>query len=192
MGVDIKGQRMNPKGPTGIYDRQHIQNLLYNKLKDRGYPVEKDVIRSAFEEADKCVNNDKVSSDLFVPVKGLFDFLKKIEGRCKGAMFSYDQTDKLELIAGFFGIKDNFDQFLGGDKIVHPKPDPWGVIKIMSDLHISSENTALIGDSFFDIESGRRANCKYRITMLSEISNSQLLKPVSNGVLNDFTEIGVY
>jgi phosphoglycolate phosphatase len=192
MGVDIRSQRMNPKGPTGIYDRQYIQNLLYNKLKDRGYQIERDIIQSAFKEADEYISNENILKDSFVPVKGLCSFLDDIKGRCKGAMFSYDLTDKLELIARFLGISDNFDMFLGGDKIIHPKPDPWGAIKIMSDLHVAPENTALMGDSIFDLESGRRANCNYLITILSEISNSELLKPVSNAVLNDFTEISVH
>jgi phosphoglycolate phosphatase-like HAD superfamily hydrolase len=82
--------------------------------------------------------------------------------------------------------------FLGGDRIIHPKPDPWGAIKIMSDLNISPENTALVGDSLFDIESGRRANCHYLITIQSEISNVDVLNSVSNAVIHDFTEISVY
>jgi phosphoglycolate phosphatase len=192
MGVDVRSQRMNPEGPTGICDRQYIQNLLYNKLQNRGYSIEKGIIQSAFREADEYISNKNMLKDSFVPVKGLRNFLKKINGRCKGAMFSYDLTDKLELIARLFRISDNFDMFLGGDRIVHPKPDPWGATKIMSDLHISPENTALIGDSIFDIESGRRANCNYLITILSEISNSERLKPMSNAVLNDFTEISVH
>jgi phosphoglycolate phosphatase-like HAD superfamily hydrolase len=81
--------------------------------------------------------------------------------------------------------------FLGGDRILHPKPDPWGAIKIMSDLHISPGNTALMGDSIFDIECGRCANCNYLVTILSDISDSELIKPVSNAVINDFTEISI-
>ncbi len=192
MGVNVRSQRMNPEGPTGIYDRQYIQNLLYANLKDRGYPIELDIIQSAFKEADEYISNENILKNSMVPVKGLYNFLKKIEGRCKGAMFSYDLTDKLELIARFFGISDNFDMLLGGDKIIHPKPNPWGAIKIMSDLHVSPENTAFMGDSILDLECGRRANCNYLITILSEISNSELSKPVSNAVLNDFTEISVH
>ena len=191
-GVDVRSREMNPKGPAGIYNGQYLQNLLYNKLKDRGYPIKKDIIQSAFKETDEYISNENVLKDSFVPVRGLLNFLKNINGRCKGAIFSYDLTDRLELIARLFRISDNFDMFLGGDRIIHPKPDPWGAIKIMSDLHIPPENTALVGDSIFDIESGIRANCNYLITILSEISNSELLKPVSNVVLNDFTEISVH
>ena len=94
MGVNVRSQRMNPEGPTGIYDRQYIQNLLYANLKDRGYPIELDIIQSAFKEADEYITT-KTYKKPYGPVKGLYNFLKKIEGRCKGGMFSYDLTDKL-------------------------------------------------------------------------------------------------
>jgi len=192
MGVNIRSQRMNPEGPIGIYNREHIQKSLYNELKERGYPIKENIIQSAFRETDEYVHKEEILRDSLVPVRGLLNFLKSIDGRCKGAIFSYDLTDRLELIARLFGISDNFDMFLGGDRILYSKPDPWGAIKIMSDLHISPENTALMGDSIFDIECGKRARCNHLITILSDISNSKLLGPVSNAVLKDFTEISVH
>jgi phosphoglycolate phosphatase len=191
MGVDIQNQRMSPGGPLGVYNREYIQNLLHDQLKAKGYSVERDAIQSAFEDTDRYMCHEDVLKRSHVPVRGSHDFLKSIDGRCKGALFSYDLTDRLELITRMFEVRGNFDMFLGGDRIIHSKPDPWGAVKIMSDLQVSPQNTALIGDSIFDIECGRRANCSYLITMLSEISNPALSKQMSCAVLNDFTEIRV-
>lgn len=124
-GVDVRSQRMNPNGPAGIYNGQYLQNLLHKKLKDRGYPIEKDIIQSAFRETDEYISNENILKGSLVPTKGLLTFLKNINGRCKGAIFSYDLTDKLELIARLFQISDNFDKFLGGgDRIIHPNRIP--------------------------------------------------------------------
>lgn len=192
MGVDVGRQKMNPKGPIGIYSRQYIQNLLYNKLKARGYPIEKNIIQSAFNEADEYISQEERIKESHVPVRGMLDFLNSIEGRSKGAIFSYDITYKLELIARSFGISGGFHMFLGGDRILYPKPDPWGSREIMSKLHISPENTALIGDSICDMESGRAAGCGYLIAMLSEISNCEQLMPMANEIVSDFMEIEVH
>ncbi len=196
MGVDIRLKRVN--GPIGIYSREYIQDLLCSELKDIGYSAEKEIIISAFRKTDEYFNDESVLKSSLVPVKGLFDFLKCMEGRCKGAVFSYDLTDRLELISRAFGMSKNLDMFLGGDRILRPKPDPWGALKIMSDLHISPENTALIGDSVFDMECARRAKCRYVITMLSDISGPGLLRgdsgisaPVPDAAVRDFTEINV-
>ncbi len=191
MGADLKNKRMNPKGPIGIYNRTYIQNLIYDELKSRGYAIEREMILSAFNQTDAYIKGTDILSHSLVPVCGLIEFLRAINGRCKCAIFSYDFTNNLKSIVEMFNIDGSFNLLLGGDLIKHPKPDPWGAIKIMNDLHVLPENTALIGDSPFDIESGKGAGCLYLITVASDISDLAVLRPLSNAVVKDFTGITI-
>ncbi|VVB69341.1 Phosphoglycolate phosphatase [uncultured archaeon] len=189
MGADLKNKKMNPKGPIGIYNRSYIQELLYNGLEKEGYPIERDMISEAFKETDEYINQDWVLKSALVPVKGLMEFLSKIEDRCKCAICSYDQTGNLKHIAEMFDISDNFDLFLGGDLIKYPKPEPWGALKIMAELNVSPANTVFLGDSIFDIECGKNAQCKYQIAVISDISDAKSLMMRSDATIRDYDEI---
>ncbi len=55
------------------------------------------------------------------------------------------------------GIARFFDTVLGSDSIPEKKPSPVPIFEVMKRLGISREQTAIIGDSSFDIEAGKRA-----------------------------------
>jgi HAD superfamily hydrolase (TIGR01549 family) len=191
MGIDSKNMRICPNGPIGIYHRKYIQDLLYNELKSRGYHIDKKNLQHAFEEADDYINKEDILSSSLIPVKGMMEFLKEIKGKCKCAIYSNDLTDRLQKISELFQIKENFDIFLGGDLIKHPKPDAWGAKKIMNNLSVLPENTAFVGDSIFDIECGKNAQCKFLIAITSDISDIESLQIMSTSVIVDFSEIEV-
>ena len=189
MGIDTVKRSMNPKGPIGIYNRTYIQNLVFEELYKKGYPVDLQMITDAFQETDVYISQDDVLRQALVPVRGLLEFLRAVEKRSKCAIFSYDQTINLEHITHLMKMENYFSLFLGGDHIKYPKPDPWGIVKIMQDLNVSPDHTILIGDSIHDIESGKKAGCKYVITRKSDISDLNLLEPISDFIIEDFDEI---
>lgn len=188
MGVDLKNHRIFPEGPIGVFSKYYAQDMIYTELKNLGYEIDLDAVHQAFMRADDRINNPSYLKETMVPVNGMIDFVKGINGKCKLAIFSNDMTGRLHIILNLFGIDTYFNYVLGGDMIKLHKPDPMGVIKIMGDLGIKSENTALIGDSKLDIESGKRAKCKYLITMLSDIS---YIKCSSEIVIRDFGELQI-
>jgi phosphoglycolate phosphatase-like HAD superfamily hydrolase len=59
----------------------------------------------------------------------------------------------------------------------------------MNDLHVSPAHTLLIGDSIHDIESGKKAGCKYVITRRSDISDLAKLRRLSDFIIDDYTSI---
>ena len=189
MGVDTVKRSMNPKGPIGIYNRSYIQNLVFEELQKKGYPVDLPMILGAFQETDVYISQDQILKQSLVPVQGLHEFLTEISQNCRCAIFSYDQTVNLEHITHLIRIDRYFSLLLGGDLLKYPKPDPWGAIKIMNDLHVLPANTILIGDSIHDIESGKKADCKYVITRKSDISDLEKLKPLSDFIIDDYTSI---
>jgi phosphoglycolate phosphatase len=189
MGVDNARKSMNPKGPIGIYNRTYIQNLVFEELQKKGYPVDPQMIAGAFQETDVYISQDRILKQALVPVRGLHEFLSGIAQNCRCAIFSYDQTVNLEHITHLMQIDRYFSLLLGGDQLKHPKPDPWGAVKIMNDLHVSPAHTLLIGDSIHDIESGKKAGCKYVITRRSDISDLAKLNPLSDFIIDDYTSI---
>ena len=189
MGVDNRKKAMNPKGPIGINNRPYIENLVFEELQKKGYPVDPQMIAAAFRETDVYISQDKILRQALVPVRGLVEFLSAISPGCRCAIFSYDQTVNLEHSNRLMQIDGYFSRLLGGDQLLHPKPDPWGAVRIMDDLHISPAHTLLIGDSIHDIESGKKAGCRYLITRRSDISDLAKLKPLSDFVIDDYTSI---
>jgi HAD superfamily hydrolase (TIGR01509 family) len=189
MGVDTAKRSMNPKGPIGIYNRTYIQNLVFEELQKKGYPVDLQMILGAFQETDLYISQDQILKQSLVPVRGLHEFLTEITQSCRCAIFSYDQTVNLEHITHLMQIDRYFSLLLGGDQLKHPKPDPWGAVKIMNALHVSPAHTLLIGDSIHDIESGKKAGCKYVITRKSDVSDLAKLKPLSDFIIDDYTSI---
>ena len=192
MGIDSKNMCICPNGPIGIYSRKYIQELLYSELKSRRYHIDKKNLQHAFEVADDYINMENILSNSLIPVKGVMKFLREIKGKCKCAIYSNDLTDRLQKISELFQIKENFDVFIGGDLIKHPKPDAWGAKKIMNDLSVLPENTAFVGDSIFDIECGKNAQCKFLIAITSDISDIKSLQIMSTIVIEDFSEIEVF
>lgn len=189
MGVDNARKAMNPNGPIGIYNRAYIQDLLFKELQKKGYPIDPQIITGAFLETDKYISQDEILRQSLVPVRGLLDFLPTVAKKSKCAIFSYDQTINLEHITNLMKMENYFSLLLGGDRIKYPKPDPWGAVKIMQDLNISPDHTILIGDSIHDIESGKKAGCRYVITRRSDISDLDLQGPISDFIIQDYDEI---
>jgi len=191
MGVNIQNRSMNPEGPIGIFNRTYIENLIVIELQKQGYPVNAQIVADAFQETDIYISDNEILRQSLVTVRGLLFFLQSISLQCQCAIFSYDQTINLKHITQLMGMESYFSLLLGGDKILHPKPDPWGAVKIMQDLDVSADRTILIGDSIHDIESGRKAGCHYVITRRSDISDLPRMTPLSDFIIRDYTEITV-
>lgn len=189
MGVDNRKKTMNPQGPIGINNRPYIENLVFEELEKKGYPVDPQLIAEAFRKTDVYISQDRILRQALVPVRGLREFLSAITQNCRCAIFSYDQTINLEHITHLMQIDRYFSLLLGGDQLKYPKPNPWGAQKIMDDLHVTPVHTLLIGDSIHDIESGKKAGCKYVITRRSDISDMVKLEPLSDFIIDDYTSI---
>lgn len=50
-----------------------------------------------------------------------------------------------------------FDELVTGDSVLHPKPDPEGILKAMKALNVSSAETLVVGDAGADVIAGQRA-----------------------------------
>lgn len=191
MGVDLENQKIFQNGPIGVFSKYYAQDMLFEKINQEGYDITRETLKKAFETADVNINHIEYLKDALEPVHGMTNFIKSSGEKCKLAIYSNDMTPRLNDTLELFNLDKYFDCVVGSDMITKHKPDPMGVLKIMEKLEISPENTAFIGDSNLDIECGKRADCKYLISILSDISDQIFLKKYSNELLNDFTEIKV-
>lgn len=55
------------------------------------------------------------------------------------------------------GLSHFFAQIYGGNSFATKKPDPEGALKLLEEIGVRPEETAIVGDSHVDIETGRNA-----------------------------------
>ena len=187
MGVDKANKRMFSDGPIGIYPRKHIVKTVQSVLHKHAYEIDERSIEAAFIEADEYLNDPATLKRTMIPVKGAFDFLDCLKGKCVCAILSSDKTARLEQVASIFGIRHHFALLVGGDQTLISKPDPWGAKKIMEDLGISPERTVFIGDSITDIECACNAGCAHKIAIISDITDTVGVAARSGLLVHDFT-----
>ncbi len=191
MGVDMKNHRIFPEGPIGVYSKYYAQDMLFEKMNSKGYSISKKELETAFETADKNINRIEYLKDALVPVPGMIDFIEDIGDKCNCAIYSNDMTQRLNDTLKLFDINKYFDWVLGSDLVGKHKPDPMGVLKIMEELKIAPEKTAFVGDSVLDIECGKRAECKYLLSVISDISDLKFLQKNSDQIIKNFLEIEI-
>jgi HAD superfamily hydrolase (TIGR01509 family) len=191
MGVDLENQKIYPHGPIGVYSKYYAQNMLYQKMNEKGYKIDKQMLKEAFTEADHNINHVNYLKEALIPVNGMIKFIETIGKKSKCAIFSNDMTQRLLDSLKIFNLIDYFDYVLGGDLVKEHKPNPQGNMKIMEELQVSPSNTAFFGDSALDIESAKRANCQYIFSILSDISDLEYTKKNSDALITDFTQINV-
>lgn len=189
MGVDLEDKKIFPEGPIGVYSKYYAMNMLYDIMNANGYEIKEEMLKEAFMEADSNMNKIDYLKEALIPVQGMVEFIENIGDKCKCAIFSNDMTDRLNDSLEIFNILKYFDYVLGGDMIEKHKPDPMGLLKIMDELDISPEKTVFFGDSIHDIESAQRANCKYIVGVISDISNLKFIKSNSSAHINNFKQI---
>jgi phosphoglycolate phosphatase len=65
-----------------------------------------------------------------------------------------------ERILSALGVRDLFDELVGGDSPHPRKPDPEALLALMARAGASAERTLLVGDSAIDLETAQRAGCR--------------------------------
>ncbi|HMK48185.1 MAG TPA: HAD family hydrolase [Methanocella sp.] len=189
MGVDMAGGRIHPQGPIGVYSRYYAQKMVRDRLRERGLEISPEQMRTAFEKADVQINSEEDMRSSILPVPGMEDFVRSLNGRCKRAILSNDVTPRLVQMAKMFGIEGCFDMIVGGDIVSRHKPDPMGAWMIMKQLGTAPETTLLIGDSALDMEMGYKAGCGHLIAVKSDITDAGLIASYNAMLVDDFMGI---
>jgi phosphoglycolate phosphatase len=88
---------------------------------------------------------------------GVAEVVRQVRGRARLTVLTNKPTAPTERILAGLGLRDAFDEVIGGDGPYRRKPDPAGLNAMMKAANTSPENTLLVGDSAIDLETARRA-----------------------------------
>ena len=102
-------------------------------------------------------NNHLIDNTLLYP--GVKDTLSRL-GRYKKAVLSNKREKYSRQILNDLGVLEYFDLVWGSDSVREKKPSPVPILDLMNAIGVSNEETAIIGDSNYDIEAGRAAGIK--------------------------------
>jgi phosphoglycolate phosphatase len=88
---------------------------------------------------------------------GVADVVRHAHGRARLTVLTNKPTKPTERILAALGLRDLFDDVIGGDGPHPRKPDPAGLRAMMQAANTEPEQTMLVGDSATDLETTRRA-----------------------------------
>jgi phosphoglycolate phosphatase len=94
--------------------------------------------------------------DNTAPYPGVTEALEKLRGRKMAVLTNKPVNFSREMISRL-GYGGYFSHVYGGNSFAQKKPDPMGLNKLMEELQVSAQETAMIGDSDTDILTGRNA-----------------------------------
>ncbi|MBI5055957.1 MAG: HAD-IA family hydrolase [Nitrospirae bacterium] len=81
-------------------------------------------------------------------------------GNYKKAVVSNKREALSKKVLEGLGIAQHFNVVFGSDSVPEKKPSPVPVLKLLEKFNITREEAVIIGDSNFDIESGKAAGIK--------------------------------
>lgn len=94
--------------------------------------------------------------DHTVVYKGVREALEELKDRKLAILTNKPVVFSRAILAGL-GLADYFSFVYGGNSFAQKKPDPAGVLRLMSDAGTGPHETMIVGDSDTDILTGRNA-----------------------------------
>jgi phosphoglycolate phosphatase len=88
---------------------------------------------------------------------GVADVVRGLRGRARLTVLTNKPAKPTERILAGLGLREAFDEVIGGDGPHPRKPDPAGLNALMASAKASPAETLLVGDSPIDLETARRA-----------------------------------
>ncbi|MDD3364092.1 MAG: HAD-IA family hydrolase, partial [Syntrophomonas sp.] len=82
-----------------------------------------------------------------------------------------------------------FDLIVGPESVNKMKPDPEGIIKVLNAFGRDVEQAIMIGDTYIDIEAGRRAGTKTCGASYGLGNKEELIKSRPDFIISDISEL---
>ncbi len=139
-----------------------IGDLLAENQKDAlcGRPVQSDAEGMTGEALDlffEYYSEHLLDKTILYP--GVKETLLKLEDFKKVIVSNKRESLSRKVLEGL-GISEFFDLILGSDSVSEKKPSPVPILETLERLNLSKEEAVIIGDSNFDIDSGKKAGIK--------------------------------
>jgi phosphoglycolate phosphatase len=88
---------------------------------------------------------------------GIADVVRRARRHARVTLLTNKPLRPTEWILDGLGVRELFDDVVGGDGPLPRKPDPSALFAMMRSAESSAEHTLLVGDSAIDLETARRA-----------------------------------
>jgi phosphoglycolate phosphatase len=88
---------------------------------------------------------------------GMADVVRRARGAAHVTVLTNKPLNPTERILEGLGVRDLFDEVVGGDGALPRKPDPSALFAMMQSAGAIADRTMLVGDSAIDLETARRA-----------------------------------
>jgi phosphoglycolate phosphatase len=91
---------------------------------------------------------------------GMADVVRQARRHARVTLLTNKPLRPTERILDGLGVRDLFDDVVGGDSQHPRKPDPAALLEMMRTAGANAEHTLLVGDSAIDLETARRAGTR--------------------------------
>lgn len=91
------------------------------------------------------------------PYPGVVESLRKWTGRYRMALLTNKPLDMTEAILSGLSLSGFFSDVRGGDSFETKKPDPHGLLHILTEAGVAPSEAMMVGDSKNDVLAGRAA-----------------------------------
>lgn len=144
-------KKMNIKLNFNVY-KKYLGLPFENIMKKMKIKIEVDKIKKNYEYfSKKKIDTLKIDKDILYQ-------LKKLQKKYYLAIFTSKSRERTLKILK----KHKFFNFIvTADDIKKGKPNPEGLIKILSKLKVKKKNTIFVGDSLYDYQASKLAKIKY-------------------------------
>jgi len=159
MGIDANN-KMKPEGPVGIKPRSFIEKraLEVLHLYDTEYTLEQ--VQEVFLKVDEY--SKEHLHEIVQPLQGVKALLENLQKN--GVMMSIATTDRTQramLAMQTLHLDTFFEDIVGADKVLHPKPSGDLVRYIADRHHIEMDEIVVVGDSMADLLMAQDAQCRF-------------------------------
>lgn len=148
------------------------------------------------QEAGRCaetycrifdINKDSLTPALFPLVKETLNALRRLDiTLCVASSRSHGSlTELLEMM----DVRQLFTVIVGVDDVVHAKPHPEAVQRILEETQMDCEATLMVGDMPVDMAMGRNAGIRTCAVTYGNSSKKELLESQPNYVIDSLDEL---
>ncbi len=175
------GRSPLPIETVSRYVGDSLELLLTRALGGQSGPIE-DAVALYLEHHRR---NLVVSTFLYPAVKETLEYFKSLPMAVitnKAREFSEPLLDQL-------GIRQYFRMIIGADNGLPLKPAPDSILKILNEVNVAKERTAIVGDGITDVRAGKAAGIMTCSVTYGFRSEEELRKNGPNYVIHELSEL---
>jgi phosphoglycolate phosphatase len=178
-----------PKDEIISYVGHGAESLIRRSFKN----CSEELIKRALPLYQKhYFENAVVETELYPHVKEILQELKDRLDSKKIALVTNKPEDITLEILDLLGVRKFFDLIVGPESVSKMKPDPEGIIRVLSSLDITADRAIMVGDTYVDIEAGKSAGTftcgvTYGLGDTDELINSE-----PDLLIDDISKLLVY